>query len=173
MLIFLDTEFTDFADRELISIGMVGEDGRHAFYAELQDFDREKCNDFVRSTVWAQLGQIDGATVKRAELPARLRDWFATLPRSVTIASDSHFDFELLAQAVGHPLPANITPTRYDLRPLIDTTVFHQACEKYHAAPGRPWHHALHDAHAHRAGWLAWMAKQKTDGRQKRKAAPL
>jgi hypothetical protein len=130
MLIFLDTEFSDFADRELISIGMVGEDGRHAFYAELQDFDREKCNGFVRSTVLPLLGQIDGATVKRADLPARLRDWFVTLQRNVTIASDSHFDFQLLVQAIGYPLLANIAPARYDLRPLIDTSVFHQACEQ-------------------------------------------
>ncbi len=161
MLVFIDTEFTDFADRELISIGMVGEDGRDTFYAEVQDFDRDKCNDFVRSTVWALLGGIDGATVKRVDLPARLRAWFATLPRNVTLASDSHFDIELLGQTLGGPMPANVAPNRYDLRPLIDTTVFHHAVERYHAAPGRPWHHALHDAHAHRAGWLAWMDSQK------------
>jgi len=42
MLIFLDTEFTDFIDCELISIGMVSEDGQHAFYAEVLDLDRAK-----------------------------------------------------------------------------------------------------------------------------------
>lgn len=51
MLIFLDTEFADFADREPISIRMVSEDGRHVFYSELQDFDRDRCNSFVRTKV--------------------------------------------------------------------------------------------------------------------------
>jgi len=40
MLIFLDIEFTDFVDCELISIGMVSEDGKHVLYLEVQDFDR-------------------------------------------------------------------------------------------------------------------------------------
>lgn len=40
MLIFLDIEFTDFIDCELISIGMVSEDGKHVLYLEVQDFDR-------------------------------------------------------------------------------------------------------------------------------------
>jgi len=41
MRIFLDTEFTDFQNAHLISIGLVAEDGRE-FYAELFDgWDRE------------------------------------------------------------------------------------------------------------------------------------
>jgi len=40
MLVFLDTKFTDFIDCELISIGIVSEDGRHECYLEVQDFDR-------------------------------------------------------------------------------------------------------------------------------------
>lgn len=35
MLIFIDTEFTQFNDPELISIGLVTEDASHEFYAEL------------------------------------------------------------------------------------------------------------------------------------------
>lgn len=167
MLIFLDTEFADFADREPISIGMVSEDGQHVFYAELQDFDRDRCNAFVRSTVWPLLGQIDGATVKRVDLPDRLRAWFATLPRSVTIACDSQFDREVLGTVIGGPWPANLAGW-FDLRPLIDSTVFDKAVSAYHDQPGRPWHHALHDAHAHRAGWLAWMDQRRRDNLQQR-----
>lgn len=32
MLIFIDTEFTDFAHCELISIALVSDDGQHEFY---------------------------------------------------------------------------------------------------------------------------------------------
>lgn len=57
-------------------------------------------------------------------------------------------------------LPAQIAG-RYDLRALIDTAVFNQAVCQYHAQPDQPWHHALHDAQAHRVGWLAWMDANK------------
>ncbi|OQS37145.1 hypothetical protein B0T40_09495 [Chromobacterium haemolyticum] len=160
MLLFLDTEFTDFTERELISIGMVSEDGQHELYLEIQDYNRDKCNSFVRQAVWAELGQIHGAIVKRSELTERLRRWFVTLPRSVKIACDSQHDRELLADALAGEWPKNLTGW-LDLRPMIDTTVFHQAVERYHT-PDRPWHHALHDAHAHRAGWLAWIDDRKS-----------
>lgn len=155
MLIFLDTEFTNLADRELISIGMVSEDGQHAFYRESLDFALESCSSFVKALVLPLLGQYDRVTVPAIQLPAQIRDWFSTLPRSVVIACDSEWDWQILGEVIGRPLPANITG-RFDLRPLIDTTAFHRAVCHYHDRPGRPWHHALHDAHAHRSGWLAW-----------------
>lgn len=161
MLIFLDTEFTDFIDCELISIGMVSEDGKHALYLEVQDFDRSKCNAFVQSAVWGRLGQIDGAIVHKVDVQGRLRDWFASLPRSVTIASDSQHDRDLLADVLDGEWPVNLTGW-YDLRPLIDTGVFDRAVTHYHT-PDRPWHHALHDAHAHRAGWMAWMDQRRRE----------
>lgn len=105
MLIFLDTEFTDFIDCELISIGMVAEDGRQELYLEVQDFDRSKCNAFVQSAVWTQLSRIEEAIVLKVEVQARLRDWFATLPRSVTIACDSQHDRDLLADALDGEWP--------------------------------------------------------------------
>lgn len=159
MLIFLDTEFSDFIDCELISIGMVSEDGQHECYLEVQDFDRAKCNSFVQSAVWSQLGKFDDAKVSKQALPARLRDWFATLPRGITLACDSQHDRDLLADALDGRWPENLQGW-FDLRPLIDTGVFDRAVTKYHT-PERPWHHAFYDAHAHRAGWMAWMDANK------------
>jgi len=49
MLVFLDTEFTDFVRPDLISIALVAEDGRE-FYAERTDYHRDACSDFVRET---------------------------------------------------------------------------------------------------------------------------
>lgn len=161
MLVFLDTEFTDFIDRELISIGMVSQDGKHELYLEVQDFDRSKCNSFVQSSVWSQLGHIEEAIVRKAEVQARLRNWFATLPRSMVIACDSQHDRDLLADALQGKWPANLT-NWFDLRPLIDTGVFDRAVAQYHTQ-ARPWHHALYDAHAHRVGWLAWMDKRRRE----------
>lgn len=55
MLIFIDTEFTDFVQIDLISIALVTEDGRE-FYAERNDYRREDCIDFVRAAVVPMLG---------------------------------------------------------------------------------------------------------------------
>ena len=160
MMLFLDTEFTDFIDIELISIGLVSEDGQHAFYAEVQDFDRTKCNAHVQCGIWPLLGTSPNAIMPRAELAGQLRTWFAGLPSSVTIACDSYTDWELLVDVFDGALPANIHG-REDLGALIGTPVFNKAVGAYHSVPGQPWHHALHDAQAHRAGWLAWMDSQQ------------
>ena len=50
-LIFVDTEFTDFINTELISIGLVTDDGNHYFYAELDDYNPKACSEFVRNVV--------------------------------------------------------------------------------------------------------------------------
>ncbi|WP_051710387.1 3'-5' exoribonuclease [Andreprevotia chitinilytica] len=155
MLIFLDTEFTDFIDCELISIGMVSEDGAHIFYAERSDYRRDWANEFVKGTVLPYLYKRPEAICTRTELQARLWAWFTTLPRHVQIACDSQQDQDLLWDAFGEGLPANLDRKSYELAQLIDTTVFHKAICDYQAKHGG-WHHALHDAQANRAGWLAW-----------------
>ena len=159
MLIFLDTEFTDFIDCELISIGMISEDGQHELYLERSDYPDNWCNSFVRVAVLPQLGRA-GPAVTRAQLAERLTGWFATLPRRVEIACDSADDWELLLDALDNHCPPNLVPKRFDLRNLIDASVFQHAVVRYHEQHG-PWHHAGHDAHAHRAGWLAWIDANK------------
>lgn len=158
MLIFLDTEYTDSLDCDLISIGMVSEDGRHELYVERSDYHAEWCSSFVRAAVLPQLGNTDPA-VDRHQLTVKLTDWFATLPRSVTLACDSFTDWELLLDAFDGALPTNLAG-RYDLRVHADSSVFHTAVVRYHELFG-PWHHALHDARAHRLGWLAWQDSKK------------
>ena len=75
MLIFIDTEFTQFNDPELISIGLVTEDASHEFYAELP-VDRTKCSDFVVDKVLPSLGKVSGVQCTPAELKIRLLAWF-------------------------------------------------------------------------------------------------
>ncbi|GHD80363.1 hypothetical protein ACFSQE_07445 [Vogesella fluminis] len=158
MLIFLDTEFTDFIECELISLGLISEDGRHELYVEVQDFDRLKCNAFVQSAVCSSLGRIVGAQVRKTELKNRLNAWFATLAHSVTIACDSQHDRDLLADIFDGEWPKNLTGW-FDLRPLLDSEAFNRSVAQYHTKD-RPWHHALFDAQAHRVGWLAWVAEK-------------
>ena len=156
MIIFLDTEYTDFVDIDLISIGMVSEDGQRELYIERTDYREDWCNAFVQAAV---LPQLDQTGLDRNQLADRLRSWFSTLPRRVVVACDSFTDWELLLDAFGDDPPANLTG-RYDLRTLVDSAVFHAAVVHYYENYG-PWHHALHDARAHRRGWLAWNDSQK------------
>lgn len=162
MLIFLDTEYTDEDRRELVSVGMVTEDGQHSIYQERTDFPRTWCNRFVVDNVLPHLGHDAAAVCTMPELGQRLRTWFQTLPRRVQLACDSRIDRDLLLMAMDGAMPANVSPMLCDLRPLIDTTVYDKAVDRYHEHPAHPKHHALHDALAHRAGWLAWMDRNRT-----------
>ena len=157
MRLFLDTEFTSPETKQLISIGIISEDGQHSFYAELNEYDASLCNRFVCENV---LPHLEHKGMSRDQLACVLRDWFATLPRRVFFSCDSYDDIKLVLALLGER-PANLIENWLDLRSLIDTTVYHNAVEAYHT-PDKPWHHALHDAAAHRAGWLAWMDHNKT-----------
>lgn len=154
MLIFLDTEFTDFIDIDLISIGMVSEDG-HTFYAERNDYRREAASNFVLEAVLPHLGERPEAICSREELTRRLYDWLRAFPGLVQIACDSAHDRDLLWDALEVGLPSNLLPSVLKLAWQSEEPVFNEALEQYHAQPGRPRHHALHDAQALRAGWLA------------------
>lgn len=160
VLIFLDTEYTDAIDCDLISVGMVSEDGQHELYAERSDYRTEWCNSFVHAAVVPQLGGA-GPALDRQQLAVRLAEWFATLPRNITVACDSFTDWELLLDALDGARPANLNG-RYDLRAHSDSPEFNHAVIRYHEQSG-PWHHALHDARAHRQGWLARQGKERAD----------
>lgn len=157
MRLFLDTEFTSPDTKQLISVGIISEDGQHLFYGELNDYDESLCNRFVCESV---LPHLEHNGMSRDQLARALRDWFATLPRRVFFSCDSYDDIKLVLTLLGER-PANLIENWLDLRSLIDTSIYHNAVEAYHS-PEKPWHHALHDAAAHRAGWLAWMDHNKT-----------
>ena len=157
MRLFLDTEFTSPETKQLISVGIISEDGQHLFYGELNDYDESLCNRFVCESV---LPHLEHNGMSRDQLAGALRDWFATLPRRVFFSCDSYDDIKLVLTLLGER-PANLIENWLHLRSLIDTSIYHNAVEAYHT-PDKPWHHALHDAAAHRAGWLAWMDHNKT-----------
>ena len=98
MLVFLDTEFTDFLRPDLISIALVAEDGSE-LYAERTDYREDGCSDFVRETVLPLLGGVPDAACSRSELTQRLRDWFEQLPEPATIIYDFESDWQLFSIA--------------------------------------------------------------------------
>lgn len=139
---FIDTEFTDFKDCQLISIAIVGEDGCE-FYGECTDFDLSLCNDFVRCVVLPQVGQFPGRSMTSTELRDELRVWLTAVPLKPkpVLCYDSDCDLELVTHLLGGPLPHGWRHENVFLK--IDAERF----ARYIAIHGGE-HHALHDARA-------------------------
>jgi hypothetical protein len=155
MILFLDTEFTDFLDCELVSLGAVSQDGQHRLYLEVQDFDRAKCSPFVWEAVLPQLGRSPEAITRKERVRERVLVFFASLPRSVQITADSVHDRDLLYDALDGQWPPNLDGW-IDLNAISDLEAFRLGVAKFYRRTGKPQHHALFDAEAHRAGWLSW-----------------
>ncbi|MGF6506255.1 hypothetical protein [Paraburkholderia sp. 32] len=139
---FLDTEFTDFRQCQLLSLALVGEHG-YEFYGERTDFDPALCSDFVRAVVLPQLGQSEGRAMPFAALREALRAWLVAVPgdSGPVLCYDYETDLALLRFLLGGPLPRgwrleNIAGTRNPERRAA-----------YYARHGGE-HHALHDARA-------------------------
>lgn len=163
MLLFLDTEYTGLgqADPRLISLALVAEDGRREFYVELADtWQPTDCTEFVKRAV---LPLLAGPARTLAQARGELREWLAAAPRHVQAACDSATDFRFLLALLGDPRPANLDGRYFDLRPLIDTTVYDRTVAACYETDPR-LHHALADARAYRLGWLAWMDSRKRKG---------
>lgn len=142
MLIFIDTEFTDFKDAELISIGLVSECGQHEFYAELP-VNQSKCNDFVLATILPQLGKVPEARCSVDELQKHLRLWLEQFSdRAPVICFDFDGDWRLFCHAMGYEIPAWLRGK--NIYKYLDQV----ALQMYFIDNRIKEHHALHDAKA-------------------------
>ena len=160
MLIFLDTEFTDFTRPDLISLALVAEDGRE-FYVERTDYYTTRCSDFVKETVLPLLGRVPGAACTNKELTDRVRKWLKQFPEPATIVFDYGTDWHFLAVAMlGRPHskpPGDFADQLYLDSHTITHPVFEQALNFTYTQDWPP-HHALADARALMAGYRAWRA---------------
>jgi hypothetical protein len=143
MRVFVDTEFTDFIDCDLISIGLVADDGRE-FYGERSDFDERACSQFVRAAVLPQLGKDSMHVFTRDTLRAAVLAWldqFAGIDER-KLCFDYGGDWELLVDLV-EEVPSGWLA--FHVGGMLD---FAQLEEYYRSHGGR--HHALSDARANR-----------------------
>ena len=141
MRIFVDAEFTDFIDCDLISIALVADDGRE-FYGERSDYDDASCNAFVREAVLPQLGQFPDRVFTRDSLRAELLAWldqFAGEPERF-FCMDYAGDWDLLVDLL-EEVPAGWQGL------LVGELIDYHRLERYFAEnKGR--HHALADVRA-------------------------
>ncbi len=162
MLVFIDTEFTDHAKPDLISIGLAAV-GADDFYAERTDFRHEDCTAFVLAEIMPLLGRAPDAACTAPELASRLRGWFDALPEPATIVYDFETDWKLLQAALLGELPSNVGAHQ-----LVDHRMFRHSAYKLGEvltySKAWPPHHALADAQALREGYLRWSGWPKTQG---------
>lgn len=169
MIILFDTEFTSFTEPQLLSIGLVAEDGSEC-YVELNlecDAGRQRLRQsskFVRDEVINQFRLIENSGVEsELAMGHQVADWLAALQQStggpLQLAYDFAEDGNLLARKLKSTGRSGDLQIKFvDIGGLCGIGQFVMAAEDYFeslpkAGPRR--HHALADARAMRLGFLA------------------
>ena len=170
IILFIDTEFTDFKDCDLISIGLVSECGQYEFYAEIVDHEIQWQSDFVKQVVVPLLdNEKYGMSYDKAG--QSLAAWINQLPdQKVCVVADYPMDLHLFSELLYDQSIEDRVITRADInhafllalheRGIHMPQQMHQAfrqvpvgIEQYYQIDNRR-HHALVDAKANRYGWL-------------------
>ena len=173
MLVFLDTEFTDLLQPELLSLGLValnGLGGQEEHYVELDlstDIGKARVKasgKFVRAGVLDMWGLVPGATCTEWEMGRRTGEWLLALAEKsrtrVEVGFDYSTDFELLEYVIRDSrlwdrvrevvIPVNISS-------ITGTIEGELASEESYRETGRRGlkrHHALADVLALRAAYV-------------------
>lgn len=178
VFLFLDTEFTDFALRQPLSVGVIGQDSRR-FYVELADADLNACSDFVITQVLTLLGDEPEAYCTFVDASSRLRAWLGAYQgRDVVVVHDYFGDreifFDLLCGQSGEGRRIVATEQEHvafrrvgrdlglrDLLPMdVGSRVNQEAIARYFDInPAARRHHAFDDAQALMAAFLAHPAE--------------
>lgn len=143
--IFIDTEFTDFIDIHLISIGMIAQSGEK-FYAEVP-YPDDSCNAFVRETVIPLLGYIPDAPCAVEDLCVKMTAWLRIVrpcEQDVEICFDYQSDWDLFSKALDYRAPPWCKPR------MVGRNINELLRYKFHKDNNLPEHHALYDAQANR-----------------------
>jgi 3' exoribonuclease, RNase T-like len=169
--LFIDTEFTDFSPMELMSLGVVSEDGKHEFYVEIDDHNPNIRSSFVNQVV-VPLMDMRKHGMPYVEAAAALSRWLNELPGDdVTIVVDYTGDYQLFDKL----LKAGPPCTKKIYYKMLTQALMHMLHSRgIHATDGISkgyaalmnetpkyflqdprQHHALVDAKANRHGWIA------------------
>lgn len=151
MRAYLDTEFTQFTQPRLISIGLVTDSGRE-FYAVMKSFPLQQCSAFVRDVVLPIIEHWPSTTLDRRELRQLLRQWLNEAAEPLEIVCDFVTDAELLIELIDgdtdHVL-REFNIASFTVLSAAQCERITDALDSYFTEP-REWprHHALEDARA-------------------------
>lgn len=170
VMVFYDCEFTDISSASsLLSIGLVAADSDAELYIEIADVDVSVSSDFVKKTVLPLFGRHTPEILTRVAAAVRIETWLDTLrdgdrQRQIQMIADSSFDWDHFL--VLFPVRSSLESAwaaEFNLvgrvaQHLLDLTgpdrTFESALAMYHRQHGEQ-HHALVDARALKAGWMA------------------
>lgn len=171
--VFLDTEFSSlrWGESRLISLALVAESGDREFYLEMPAHTwRWRPSAFVVETVEPLLWGGSFEATDAADFCCRVRAFLAGFEVCEIVTDAPTWDMEHLRLALdvdGAPWPANVkaeavvfqvseSPSRVTLENEREIAA-QDAYLAFFREPGVFRHHALQDARALRAAWLAWQ----------------
>jgi hypothetical protein len=176
-VIYLDTEFTDLLEPELLSLAMVTSAGdEHYVELDLHTPEGERAlsasSDFVADGgVAEQWGRVPGATSSHAGMASRTVEWLQEKVRSfgqpATIAFDHEIDFRLFKELVdlapgGKEVLRQVVPVNVsDITTRFDGALGADAVYAQLRRRGLARHHALVDAHALRGACLSMQTGKR------------
>jgi hypothetical protein len=141
--VFIDTEFTDFLDPQLISIGLVAQSGEE-FYAELP-YEVRECSEFVKEAVLPLLGYAPHAEMSKDVLYLQMTNWLRLVrpkDQEVFVCYDYQTDWDLFYDVLDSRVPP------WCKRRLVADRINELLRYEFHKKNKLPEHHALHDARA-------------------------
>jgi hypothetical protein len=134
--IVLDTEFTALQqDTQLISLALVTDSGEK-FYAVFNDFDKDRCNIFVKENVLPFLNNKDSNTISgnTNEIVIALKNWLSQFDQfQLQFWADvPHYDWVLFCELFGGSLklPPNIHFMCLDIATLLMASGFNYQTER-------------------------------------------
>ena len=153
-MVFIDTEFTDFKNSQMISIGLVSETGAELYLEPT--FPYNECSDFVKAIVLPLLWHTPDVTVTSLEIRDRIITWLESIRRGdedIEIMFDYITDWTLFGEALDYRLPPYI-----HARVIGRNHFSKEVAKQWMSDSGLAEHHALYDA---RANKYAFMHQQK------------
>jgi len=173
MKIFIDTEFTEFQNMGLISLGLVAENGQK-FYLENKDYKKEWCSDFVKIHILPLLYGKEYAK-SEDEIAQLFKAWVESFQESVLIVGDYAGDWKILERLMGNNAPSNLQgfinvfnllahelADKLNVQSLVRheklaqevDLQFRQTIQKWFVKNKKMPHHALDDALSNIEGYL-------------------
>lgn len=155
--VFIDTEFTDFIDTHLISIGMAAELGQE-FYAEVPYPDKS-CSAFVREAVIPLLGRLPNCFYTLEELQSQIVSWLEQVKngnQDIEICYDYQTDWDLFADVLDYRIPS------WCRARLVAHHIDEVRRDEFHRNNQLPEHHALYDALANRHAFREYLIENSS-----------
>lgn len=154
MNVFIDTEFTNFLEPHLISLGMASEYGED-FYAEVA-YPDHTCSEFVREIVLPLLRQIPNSYLNVDNLYLEIIKWLEIVRRNredVFICVDCETDWNLFCGALNNHVPP------WCHYRLLGNEIVELMLYDFFKSSQLPEHHALYDAQANRHAYREHYGK--------------